>query len=289
MKRQGNAAGPQPVDESFALITVRCLDEALDDGTFDGFMKIAQSVTGEDPNQLLFASGNWNNNLLCVGWPYAGRQKFRMPNKNEMMWVTADFDENTPTEQATLAITDTPNAVLVVRHGDDHGTINQISNFEQPARDIEVEYVKTGKLPSAEAKELVTVVGPGQPRPAIELPYAAPIGLAAADVDAANTNNPDTSSSSSSSSSSSDIKDEVKTDTNKAKNWFQGLKTWQKGALIGGVVLVALLLLLTIWKCCASCCGSRKQGQKYFPVGHVAPQVQQTGGYGGTYQPPPKY
>lgn len=79
---------------------------------------------------------------LCGGWPYTAKSNKKLPINASMLLVTADFDlkwdrtvdfsstyspsskSSTPTESSTVEWVQATNSTLVVRHGDDHGTIS---------------------------------------------------------------------------------------------------------------------------------------------------------------------
>ncbi|KDQ19580.1 hypothetical protein BOTBODRAFT_28154 [Botryobasidium botryosum FD-172 SS1] len=167
-----------PFTQGFApSLPTFCVDQHIDDDTFSGFDAIRQNIVKFDTAQM-----SYNQNLaaigLCGGWPYHGNSQIPLPTDAPMLLVTADFDLDTPTEASTFEWTQAPNAALVVRHGDDHGTFI----IPGPAHLAEIEFLATGKLPSAINETLMTIYTPGMKRGPIADPYTAPIGPAAGDM-----------------------------------------------------------------------------------------------------------
>ncbi|KDQ19584.1 hypothetical protein BOTBODRAFT_443473 [Botryobasidium botryosum FD-172 SS1] len=172
-----NLASSYTPNFATALQTL-CLDQHIDDNTFSGFDAIRQSIAKVDTAQMSYVQV-LSIVGLCGGWPYHGNSQIPLPTDAPMLLVTADFDLNTPTEWATFEWTQAPNAALVVRHGDDHGTIGTVDG---PAQLAEVTFIATGNLPSATDETLVTIYTPGMERGPIADPYTAPIGPAAGDT-----------------------------------------------------------------------------------------------------------
>lgn len=69
-------------------------------------------------------------------------------------------------------------STIVVRHGDDHGTVG----VPGIAKDIEFEFIRTGVFPKAKNETYVTVYEPGSKREAVLDPYDLPTGVAAGDI-----------------------------------------------------------------------------------------------------------
>lgn len=102
-----------------------------------------------------------------------------------------------PSEMTTYEFEQATGSTLVVRHGDDHGTLVgareflfsmiPISRLRRPilvpsaARDAEFTYLNTGVFPKATNQTFVTVYPPGSKRAGIPSPYAVPVGAAAGD------------------------------------------------------------------------------------------------------------
>ncbi|EGN95189.1 hypothetical protein SERLA73DRAFT_162724 [Serpula lacrymans var. lacrymans S7.3] len=165
--------GPATDIASTIVFPLICLDIALDNNSYAGFEQLRSSSYKDDP-AMLRVSNIFDIELYCSAWPFPAQPKQLLPtNHTSLMWVTADFDLNLPTEFATFAWAQAPNSVLVVRHGDDHGTL-QVPN--QPAAAMEVSFLATGVLPNVTDEELVTVYTPGSTRGPIPDPYSVPVG-----------------------------------------------------------------------------------------------------------------
>ncbi|KAK4701231.1 hypothetical protein P7C70_g5010, partial [Phenoliferia sp. Uapishka_3] len=152
----------------------------------------------QDQTQDLTASTGWLARRVCSGWPAPGTNEVHLnfSTSYPIVWVTADYDVNCPTEWATDSFENTPGSYLIVRHGDVHGTFprkpfsserrkaDQEGNFsviDQPARALELAYLRNGELPESQDSTLVTVYVPGTTRGAIPSPYSAPQGELAGD------------------------------------------------------------------------------------------------------------
>jgi hypothetical protein len=96
-----------------------------------------------------------------------------------MLLITSDFDGEAPTEWAEAMWEQSPNSVLVVRHGDDHTTFSLV---DQPATAIMNEFLRTGVLPAARSDDRVSVYTPGMKRGPIPDPYSPPTGEVAGDI-----------------------------------------------------------------------------------------------------------
>lgn len=70
-----------------------------------------------------------------------------------------------------------PNATLISRHGDDHGSLY----VPGPVRDMELAYLINGTMPQSSQEELYAVYAPGEVRAENVDPYAVPVGLVAGD------------------------------------------------------------------------------------------------------------
>ncbi|KDQ19583.1 hypothetical protein BOTBODRAFT_443477 [Botryobasidium botryosum FD-172 SS1] len=159
---------------------ILCLDQHIDDNTFSGFNAIRQSIAKVDTAQISYVQ-DLTIIGLCGGWPYHGNSQIPLPTDAPMLLVTADFDLNTPTEFSTFEWAQAPNGVLVVRHGDDHGTVT----VSGPAQSAEIAFLATGNLPSGTDETLVTIYTSGMERGPIADPYTAPIGPPAGDITSA--------------------------------------------------------------------------------------------------------
>lgn len=101
---------------------------------------------------------------------------------------------STPIELATFEWNQAQNSILIVRHGDDHGTFygkyvrghcavgfNISLAVPGPARMAEIDFLNTGVLPKARNQTLVTIYTSRSGEVPIAEPYTAPIGPLAGD------------------------------------------------------------------------------------------------------------
>ncbi|KAJ7692912.1 hypothetical protein B0H17DRAFT_933686 [Mycena rosella] len=156
-----------------------CLDYRgyIDDNTFEGYQNILKVGAESDPigiKYLFFMVLH----TLCTGWPYTAASNPKMPINASMVLITSDFDYNTPTELADLEWSQAPNSVLVVRHGDDHGSYD----VPGPARSAFIDFLATGNLPAATNQTFATIYEPGSKRAPIPDPYSVPTGPEAGDM-----------------------------------------------------------------------------------------------------------
>ncbi|KAJ7599803.1 hypothetical protein C8J56DRAFT_908924 [Mycena floridula] len=159
------------------LAHVYCLDYHIDDNTVEGYFNLLKTSQESDPLQVKFLFFMVLH-TLCTGWPYTAATNEPLPVNASMVLVTSDFDYNTPTESATFEWSQAPNSVLVVRHGDDHGSFD----IPGPARSAFIEFLATGNLPSATNETFVTIYEPGSQRDPIPDPYSVPVGPDAGDM-----------------------------------------------------------------------------------------------------------
>ncbi|KAJ7063524.1 hypothetical protein C8F01DRAFT_1133353 [Mycena amicta] len=145
---------------------------------FNNFMVNARSV---DTHSIHYAQ-TWQLLLQCSTWPYKVPPQPTLPNNLPIMWVTSDFDLNLPTELTTFAWEQTPNATLVIRHGDNHASIQLVDGDAGTASALARNFVKTGVMPKAQNDSRVTVIPPGGKRGPVPNPYDAPTGAAAGDT-----------------------------------------------------------------------------------------------------------
>ncbi|KAH8798717.1 hypothetical protein DL96DRAFT_1509191 [Flagelloscypha sp. PMI_526] len=159
-----------------------CPDDYIDDNTFKGNKAIADAVATVDTFSMQSSLG-WEAKLHCSNWPVKGRSKrnWKAGKDFPFLWITADFDMNTPTEWATYNHDQTPKSTLVVRHGDGHGSIYVLG----PARDAIIEYIRTGKVSPSSNETLATVYPPGTTRDDSTMildPYSVGFGMEYGDV-----------------------------------------------------------------------------------------------------------
>lgn len=159
-----------------AVIPTACLDIHIENNTFAAYDQLRKTAAKADTADIEFVL-DFVVLGLCGGWPYRAKSNDKVPINEAMLLVTADFDANAPTEFSTFEWTQAPRSSLLVRHGDDHGTFI----VQGPARLVEVNFLNTGVLPSAQNETLYTVYSPGSKRGPIANPYTAPIGPSAGD------------------------------------------------------------------------------------------------------------
>ncbi|KAJ6530552.1 hypothetical protein B0H19DRAFT_1191439 [Mycena capillaripes] len=154
-----------------------CLDYHIDDNTFEGYSNVLKTGEESDPLGIKFLFFMVLH-ALCTAWPYTADSNPTVPVNASMVLVTSDFDYNTPTELADLEWIQAPNSVLVVRHGDDHGSYN----VPGPARSAFINFLATGNLPKPTDQIFATIYEPGSQRDPIPDPYAVPVGVGAGDM-----------------------------------------------------------------------------------------------------------
>ncbi|KAE9401104.1 hypothetical protein BT96DRAFT_880708 [Gymnopus androsaceus JB14] len=157
-----------------AILPLFCSDILLSDTSFDAYAKILSDVAAVDTFELRF-SQILSLAAFCDAWPLHGDVTGPHPDNSSLMLVTSDFDLNTPTENVIFQRGDTPNSVVVRRHGEDHGSYY----VPGPVRDVEIAYLTTGVFPEATNQTFISVFEPGQTIPGPEDPYAVPVGPAA--------------------------------------------------------------------------------------------------------------
>jgi hypothetical protein len=100
-----------------------------------------------------------------------------------MLLITSDFDPAAPTEWADIMWSQSPQSVLVVRHGDDHCSFSLI---DQPSTAITKTFLSTGVFPEAMSDNGTSVFTPGMKRGVIPNPYDVATGEGAGDVNCGN-------------------------------------------------------------------------------------------------------
>ncbi|KAJ7291962.1 hypothetical protein C8J57DRAFT_1274282 [Mycena rebaudengoi] len=90
-------------------------------------------------------------------------KKEKVDTNLPILWMTSDFDLNLPTELTTFAHAQTPNATLVVRHGDNHCSID-VAPPANAAQGITAQFTRTGVMPGPSDDGLTTIVPPGGTR-----------------------------------------------------------------------------------------------------------------------------
>ncbi|KAJ7221372.1 Alpha/Beta hydrolase protein [Mycena pura] len=167
------------------VVPLLCSDLSADlhwkseDKSFAAFQALSANSNASDPAQMVY-SQIWQFVLMCDAWPFDVPEPATLPTDLPLMWVTSDFDLNLPTELTTFAFAQAPNSTLVIRHGDDHTSID-LPNVASHA--LEIDFLRTGVFPAAQDGAQVTVVPPGGTRARAPLdPYAVPLGTVAGDA-----------------------------------------------------------------------------------------------------------
>ncbi|KAJ7017313.1 hypothetical protein C8F04DRAFT_1017845 [Mycena alexandri] len=183
----GNASllAYQPLEDVRETVVspLLCSDFPIDDSekNFDGFNQFALNSQANDTHSVIY-SQTWQFVLMCAAWPFKVANQTTLKNDLEIMWVTSDYDLNLPTELTTFAWEQTPNASLVIRHGDVHTSIDFTGTPAGAAADLAKGFLKTGIMPGAQANDKVTVIAPGGTRGPVPDPYEVATGLVAADT-----------------------------------------------------------------------------------------------------------
>jgi hypothetical protein len=115
----------------------------------------------------------------------------------------SNYDTSAPTEWARLIWKQNQESALVIRHGDDHVSLQRKFNarvvdsgilvqelidlctVNTPSSSISKEFIRTGVLPDSQNSSLVTVYRTGMEVAPIASPYDYPTGAIAGDVDSA--------------------------------------------------------------------------------------------------------
>ncbi|KZP21575.1 alpha/beta-hydrolase [Athelia psychrophila] len=159
------------------VFTALCADLHIDNNTWEGYKALKKAAFEVDTARIEYAQ-DLSAVGLCGGWPYPGDSNVPIVQDVPMLIVTSDFDLNTPTESATFEFKQAKKSTLVVRHGDDHGTVT----VPGASKNIEFEFIRTGVFPKAQNETYVTVYEPGSVRAPVSNPYDVPVGPAAGDI-----------------------------------------------------------------------------------------------------------
>ncbi|KAJ7104934.1 Alpha/Beta hydrolase protein [Mycena epipterygia] len=159
-----------------------CSDFKVEDSwkTFKGYNNFSLNAQRNDTASFIY-SQTWSSVLLCAAWPFNVAEQTTLPNHLPFMWVTSDFDLTLPTEQTTFAWEQTPNATLVIRHGDDHTSLG-LTGAAGGTADLAWDFIRTGVMPGAQDNAQVTVISPGGTRGPVPDPYDVPTGAVAGDM-----------------------------------------------------------------------------------------------------------
>ncbi|KAJ7878557.1 hypothetical protein B0H14DRAFT_3777173 [Mycena olivaceomarginata] len=120
-----------------------------------GFKALSANSNSSDPAQMVY-SQIWQFTYMCSAWPFDAPAPAPLPTQLPIMWVTSDFDLNLPTELSTFAFEQAPNSTLVIRHGDDHVSIELPATA---AHSLEIDFIRTGGKRGALADPYKVAVG----------------------------------------------------------------------------------------------------------------------------------
>ncbi|KAJ7017861.1 hypothetical protein C8F04DRAFT_1405477 [Mycena alexandri] len=159
-----------------------CSDFKIDDAqkTFTAYNNLSINAQDIDARRVIYSQiGQFF--LMCSAWPNPVPDPVTLPTDLPLMWMTADFDLNLPTELTTFAAQQAPNSTLVVRHGDDHTSILAVP-AGTPAQVLATNFLRTGIMPAAQSDAQITVIGPGGTRGPLPGAYDVPTGAVAGDT-----------------------------------------------------------------------------------------------------------
>ncbi|KAF7353939.1 hypothetical protein MVEN_01080200 [Mycena venus] len=165
------------------VVPLLCSDLKNNDKSFAGFKALSTNSNSSDPAQMIY-SQIWQFTYMCSAWPFDAPAPAPLPTQLPIMWVTSDFDLNLPTELSTFAFEQAPKSTLVIRHGDDHVSMDLPTAASHP---LQVDFIRTGVFPTARDDALVTVIPPGGKRGAVADPYTVAVGAVAGDMSAIET------------------------------------------------------------------------------------------------------
>ncbi|OCL11744.1 hypothetical protein AOQ84DRAFT_373710 [Glonium stellatum] len=162
------------------------------------FKALEQALQG-DASLFAIATGDpisdtqtvWSLPLLCSDYNLGNNtfEAFRSSLEaglkaspsNFIKWLYASLIVlPAPTEWTRLVWEQNQESGLLIRHGDDHVSIQLPS---QPSSSITKEFIRTGKLPATRNETLVSVYAPGMQVRPIADPYDVPTGAIVGDVD----------------------------------------------------------------------------------------------------------
>ncbi|CAG9949457.1 unnamed protein product [Clonostachys rosea f. rosea IK726] len=126
----------------------------------------------------------WELQLACSGWPFPEAPETSDPNPHKMLFVTADYDADSPTEWTTyIWEKQARRSAMLVRHGDGHVSF-QLPNH--PSSLITKEFLRSGRLPEARNGTIVSVYSPGTRRDPIPDPYLVQTGTMGGEIESNN-------------------------------------------------------------------------------------------------------
>ncbi|KAJ7292079.1 hypothetical protein C8J57DRAFT_1274576 [Mycena rebaudengoi] len=165
------------------LVPLLCSDFPVGNlSGFEAFNDLSVQSRSVDTHKIIY-SQMWQMIFMCATWPFAVPEQKKVDTNLPIVWMTSDFDLNLPTELATFAHAQTPNATLMVRHGDNHMSID-VAPPANAAQGIMAKFIRTGVMPGPRDDGLITIVPPGGTRAPIPDAYDVPTGAIAGDISA---------------------------------------------------------------------------------------------------------
>ncbi|KAJ7924150.1 hypothetical protein B0H13DRAFT_1602008 [Mycena leptocephala] len=159
-----------------------CSDFKIDDPVkkFAGWNNLNEPSVSGDPLGIIY-SQIWQMLLMCTVWPFSAPEQTTLPTNLTLMWMTADFDLNLPTELTTFSWEQSPEATLVIRHGDDHTSLPNAPPAAA-AGDVARAFLRTGVMPGATSNLNFTIIAPGGTRGPVPGAYDVPTGAVQGDM-----------------------------------------------------------------------------------------------------------
>ncbi|KAJ7291996.1 hypothetical protein C8J57DRAFT_1274354 [Mycena rebaudengoi] len=163
------------------VVPLLCSDFSIGNlSGFEAFNDLSVQSRSVDTHKMIY-SQMWQLIFMCATWPFAVPEQKKIDTKLPILWMTSDFDLNLPTELTTFAHAQTPNATLMVRHGDNHCSID-VAPPANAAQGIMADFIRTGMMPGPRDDGLITIVPPGGTRAPVPDAYDVPTGAIAGDI-----------------------------------------------------------------------------------------------------------
>lgn len=131
--------------EVFSRLAIRCLDS--DRSTSLAEIKAKSTMANTYSGLVGGANHKWNAQHACIGWPASVKnppKKLDIVSETTVFMVTSTGDASTGLPLAVDMLEEIPNAVLVVRQGDGHGSLP----LGGETSELFLEYLVTGKAPA---------------------------------------------------------------------------------------------------------------------------------------------
>ncbi|USP80977.1 tap domain-containing protein [Curvularia clavata] len=131
--------------EIFSRLAIQCLDWDRSNSLTE--VK-AKSIMADTYSGLVGgANHRWHSQHACIGWPASVKnppKKLDVVSETTVLMVTSTGDASTGLPLAVGLLEEIPNAVLIVRQGDGHGSLPMGGE----ASELFLEYLVTGKAPA---------------------------------------------------------------------------------------------------------------------------------------------